>query len=470
MLWLAVHLPHLALEVFPRETATGPWAVYHGPDNRPLVFARNRAAARSGIRPGMPLGAARALCAELHACRRELDAERAALDALALWALQFSSAVHRRAEEGLLLEIGGSLRLFGGLQRIVRQLAEGLAALAYHPRLGIAPTPLGAWLLGRAGLAAPVSDGAELRRRLAQLPLAMLELEPHSLEALHGMGLRHTGELLALPRAELARRLGPALPHYLDRALGLAPDPLPPFQPPARFKARLPLPAEVEHSEALLFAARRLVLMLVGYLRARGAGVLALQLRLEHRNRPASEIPVGLVRPSRDAEHLLGLLRERLERFSLPAPTDAVALHADAFHALESSHRDLFAGDDSEGLPWQALVERLRARLGEGAVCGLALPADHRPERAWGTTEPGKPVLATTVAERPLWLLREPRPLEPQRERLRLTRGPERLESGWWDGNDLARDYFVAETPEGVRLWIYHDRRGAGWFVQGIFA
>jgi hypothetical protein len=32
------------------------------------------------------------------------------------------------------------------------------------------------------------------------------------------------------------------------------------------------------------------------------------------------------------------------------------------------------------------------------------------------------------------------------------------------------RDYYVARTPQGVTLWIYHERGGArGWFLQGVF-
>ena len=59
---------------------------------------------------------------------------------------------------------------------------------------------------------------------------------------------------------------------------------------------------------------------------------------------------------------------------------------------------------------------------------------------------PGPPGL------RPFWLLPAPEPLAeigaaPHRGGpLKLLAGPERIESGWWDGSDVARDYFVART------------------------
>jgi protein ImuB len=56
---------------------------------------------------------------------------------------------------------------------------------------------------------------------------------------------------------------------------------------------------------------------------------------------------------------------------------------------------------------------------------------------------------------------------------LRLLQGPERIESGWWDGRQVQRDYYVAALPDGTRLWVYRDRSDAAatprWFVHGLF-
>ena len=48
--------------------------------------------------------------------------------------------------------------------------------------------------------------------------------------------------------------------------------------------------------------------------------------------------------------------------------------------------------------------------------------------------------------------------------------GPERIESGWWDGGDVQRDYYIARRADGARLWIYRECGGARrWFLHGIF-
>lgn len=473
MLWFSIHLPHLALEVF-GDTPL-PFAVRSGPDNRPLVHACNSAAEPFGIHPGQPLGAALALCHTLQTRDRDAAAEAQALDHLALWAQQFTSLVHIQNPEGLLLEVGGSLKLFGGLSPLRERIARGLEAMGYRARLAAAPTPLGSWLLAKNGTELLVEERDRLRDLLARLPLHALEVAPDTVAALRGMGLQRVGEVLRQPRGALARRVGPDFFDYLDRAGGWRPDPRRPFQPPPRFVGRLPLPAEVDNTDALLFAARRLVLELVGLLRAKGAGVQEMQLSLEHRGRPASELNIGLRRPSRDADHLLALIRERLERFELPAPTDAIGLHADGFPELESDQDDLF-GREQRGVPDEnPWLEKLRARLGDQAVSGLSPAADHRPERAWRPCPPGEAEAGIAAGQRPLWLFPEPKPLAQRGGRpwldgeLHLTRGPERIESGWWDGGDTARDYFIAEDPRGEHLWIFRERRSRGWFLHGLF-
>ena len=81
------------------------------------------------------------------------------------------------------------------------------------------------------------------------------------------------------------------------------------------------------------------------------------------------------------------------------------------------------------------------------------------------------------MAPRPLWMLADPQRLQdrggaPWHEGspLDLASGPERIETGWWDGRDVRRDYYVATAQSGVRLWIYRERaRDGGWWLHGVF-
>lgn len=478
MLWLCLHFPQLPLEIHSRAQATpSPWAVTQGKGTRQTILLCNAAAAALGIRPGMPPGAAFALSDALQLRPRNEAAEQQALASLAAWAGQFTSLVSLLPPQALLLEIGGSLSLFRGLEVLLRRTRRSAAQLGFVSQSGVAPTPLGAWLLARAHITAPVTRIDDLRAALRNLPLALLNLEDNLTHTLEGLGLRCLGDLLRLPRAGLARRFGPALLDILDRLLGQRPDPREPHAPPPRFERHLLLPAETSESTALLFPARRLLLELTGFLLARQAATQQLHWTFSHHRRPASLMTLGLSAPSRDANHLLNLLRERLSRTALDHPAEGIALRVTDLHPLHPRVLTLAGEQQARAEDWPQLVEKLRARLGDDAVRGLQCIPDHRPERAWcsGLPEAQGPLLPPVT--RPLWLLAEPVALGSRKgapyldERLSLETGPERLESGWWDGDDVARDYFVASDGAHSRYWIFRERYGVRrWFLHGLFA
>lgn len=49
------------------------------------------------------------------------------------------------------------------------------------------------------------------------------------------------------------------------------------------------------------------------------------------------------------------------------------------------------------------------------------------------------------------------------------TWGPERIETGWWRGQSVGRDYFCVETTTGRRFWLYRRLRDGQWFLHGMF-
>lgn len=479
--WLALRLPGLPLAVFLRGASKpGPFCVVTD-DRPPRVAAATPPARRAGVRPGMALAAAAALAPGLAARERDGAAEARALQALAAWALQFTPRVSPRPPAGLLLEVAGSRALFGGLSALTARVRDGLAALGFpEARLAAAPTPGGAWLLARAGDETPVADLESLASRLLPLPLAVLDLSPRAAGDLKAVGVATLGELAALPRAGAVRRFGPEPLDRLERALGARPDPRVFFAPPPVLDARLALPAETADREALLFGARRLLAGLEGDLRARGAGVDALTLHLVPEAGPSLPLALRLAAPERDAGALLRVLKARLEGATLARPVAELRLAAVPV-PLPARDRPLFAGPETGAEGLAPLLDRLRARLGEATVGGLAAVADHRPERAWRAALPAPGPAASVPpapawGHRPCWLLPNPDPLPEVDGRpwlggpLDLVAGPERIEGGWWDGADLARDYYRARDPAGGRHWIYRRLPGGGWFRHGIFS
>jgi protein ImuB len=379
------------------------------------------------------------------------------LEPLAAWACQFTPRVALEPPDALLIEVEGSLRYFGGRDALAAALQCGLAELGLQPSLATAPTPRAAlWRARGAGLP------------LEQLPIGVIGADEAFFKSI---GVATLGELLALPREGLALRCGQGLLDELDRALGSLPEPREFFAPPERFSARLELPAEVVHAEALLFAARRLLVQLAGLLAARHAGVRAFTLTLTHVDRSTSEVQVQLASAARDAERLSQLLREKLATLQLAQPVEAIALAAADFTPLGAQSRGLFSkmsGDSAaEAEDWAQLLERLQARLGRDAVYGISPYPDHRPEYAWRRVEPGEwdPHEFVQPGPRPAWLLEKAFPVK--EAELALVAGPERIACGWWDGDETRRDYFVAELGRAL-AWVYREE--GQWYLHGFFA
>lgn len=502
MLWACLLLPSLPLDVFARALAPGaaarPFVVASG-GRHPHVVAANPAARAAGIRREQLVSAALALAPDIALRDRDLGAEEAALADVATSLLAFTPQVSLAPPNAVLAEISGSVRLFGGVPRLLERLGAQAQARGYPAMLALAPTPLAALLRARAGHAAPVRECAALPAALAPLPLALLDLEPATYATLAAAGVTTFGALHALPRAGLARRFDPAVVDTLDRALGRTPDPRVPYRPPPRFTRKLPLPAPIEHVEALAFGVNRLVHDLADWLLARGLGVVRMTLTLVHerhlrdRGIASTQATFALGAPARAPAHLQAVLRERVARVTLPGPVDALVLESTETAPLPGKNLGLLPGDEA-GAGVVPLVERLRSRLGDAAVAALATEAEHRPEFAVreapagaAVSLPSAPSRATraeapphvvrpTGAPRPVWLLDAAHPLGALLEAKPwiLRDGPERIESGWWDGRDCRRDYFVAENPQGELVWIYRDHRygtdDGEWFLHGLFA
>ena len=438
----------------------------------------------------------------------ELDQSRAdlMLQRLCLWANRFTSLVSIEMPNALLLEIQGSIKLFGSLEALYAAIDATWQRLELRTQTAVAPTTWGALWLARAGKHIHIREPGALAGALAELPITCTAWHPDRLQTLRSMGVMRMGELLRLPRAGLARRLGPAAVVDLDIALAKQAAPRRAFVPRQRFRERCDFDTEIETVPYLQQAVGPLIERCARFLRERQAGVQALELRLRHRVIPETRVRLGLSGITGERCRLADVLDEKLHRLELAAPVRGMELRSGWLQPLSAASLDAFAGLRSGGRDTAPqLVERLRARLGEEAVYGVATVAEHRPEAAWQRIHELslagnrlREVSAGVVREvsagmvhdagegrdagegqdmpRPVWLLAEPVVLcAADLQRLHdggliLEEGPERIESGWWDGKGVARDYYVARRTQGARWWIFQERQTKGWYLHGVFA
>lgn len=475
MLWACVLLPQMALDGVMRRRAEPekPLALISGTAQRRVLQTVNAAARELGLRAGQSLTAAHAMTREFDTVEYDPAQTEHWHRLLAAWAYRFSSQVSLKYPRVLLMEVESSFGLFGPWPVFEARLRQELTAMGFSHRIVAAPNPVAARMLANAHDGLVVTCPDTLQQVLEQMPVNRLGLSTEVSTAFARMGLHRLRQVLALPRDTLARRFPAQVLQHLDTLLGRRPVALDCYLPPDHFETRIELNFDVESHQALLFPLKRMIADLALFLGGRDSGVQRFVIHLEHvpsvgSTAPDTLIPVGLLSAEREANMLFELARGRLEQVVVPSPVRALKLVARDLPAFVPSHRELFDDRPQQSLPWEQLRERLRARLGDDSVSGLSFHADHRPECAWQPASLSKPVAGINPVPRPGWLLREPEPLTDPG--LRVLAGPERIESGWWDGGDVRRDYYLIETRNGLRGWAYRSVGDNGLLLHGWFA
>ena len=418
------------------------------------------------------------------------QSDPALLNRLGILALRFTPRVSLEPPDGLVLEVQGSLALFGGAARLYRAFRAGCNAAGAAPVLTLAPTPLAALVAGRSGVPFKVLEQQRLVSAVSPLPLTALRWPPQVLQRLSRLGVYRIGQALRLPRAGFARRFGREPLQMLDQLVARGADLRSLFTVPERFRAKRQFVREREHHAEILQALQPLLKQLAEFLEARQCGITRITCRLRHRNEVHTDCVVRLAQPEAAAARFMEWFAERLGKMTLPGPVRSLELRSGELLSRAPVHESLWqpgehgGGGESGLLPGALeLIERLRMRLGELAVHGLICQDSHCPEGASRPVSPVNPdfqrgTCAKRVTEppsRPLWLLAEPQQLReregwPQLEGpLRLRHGPERIESHWWEAQGVARDYYHATDSHGIAVWVFRERRPPHrWFLHGL--
>ncbi len=414
----------------------------------------------------------------------------AQLQRLALAMLRYSPKVACFRHDSVVLEVAASLKLFGGVLSLCRHIRSTARTVLTPLQLGMAPSASGAWLL--AGSPEPrcrrVLRKTSLVRHLAGLPLQHLpETRPHQ-EWLENIACRSLGDLHQLPRQGLQQRSSPALLHALDAAYAQSQETITWFQAPARFRLACELDFHLQQTNALLAVTQPLLLALCGWLQNRQEALHDLSLLLHHEKGrdpcPPSVVALRFSAATWRAEDFNRVLKEQLQHVALKRPAIRLELIAGLSHPRAPASETLFPDPTQHFQEEQRLLDLLSARLGKGGIRRPRPRAHHLPEQAniWAslTTAPVSASLPVSLGAnpRPFWLMEAPHPLATHHERpvhqgrpLRLVQGPERIETGWYEGSHHRRDYFVAEDPDGARYWVFREREtGDGWFLHGLFA
>lgn len=413
-------------------------------------------------------------------------------------------SLRERTLDAVLMEVATSLRLWGGLKRLLELL------LAQGQSLGLRQLATGS--TGLVALARLYSRQSGMAvRQIDDLPLEMLAAAWPHLDTLHQMGCTTWGQLASMPRGGITRRFGADMLDALDKAYGRKPESHAWLKVPEVFSISHELQANVENAQGLMFTASRQLKLLQAWLRVRHQGIVACQFTWLIDNRrntsPQGEFILQTAQPTQDMKHLERLLTEHLDRIELPAPAHTLQLRSLRCEPLPEVTASLLLEDVARGEPLHHFVERVASKLGADAICRPVLRADHRPESAqrWiSATLPNDPAeLAAPIHHspnmfRPTWLMAKPLRLLVRDDKpyyqgpLKLVQGPERVEASLLVNAEpsptpwtvispepisdtpapVARDYFIAWNAHAGLLWVFRERlvEHPGWFLHGMFA
>lgn len=455
-----------------------------------MVAVACRIAKAAGVREGMTLAEASAICRGLVHLPHDPHQDARTLEGIARWIMaRYSPQVALLPPDGIFVEIGGSERLLGGPHVIARDVARAMRRLRIYSFIAVAPTAGAAWAMA-SSRQQRIVDETETINALHPLPVWTLRVDPAIADALYHVGIETIGQLMRLPRSALPARFGPHLLERLDQAIGRLPEPLDWLSPRAPLRERMAFDYAVNSLDVIWAALTQLTNTVVSELSRRGCGVRRLQVRFEQAKQPAVVQTITLSRPTRQAKTLLELLRLSTETLRMNEDFIAIELIVPEMQRA-SDDQTAFAVDETARSDAELVdcMDRIRAKLGYSAVLRPQLIESYLPERAFAwTQEIGIGPITLAVPPRPMALLpmpaeigvivtpshdREGRPVafthEKTVHRLRIVVGPERIAGEWWNGHNRTRDYFDVEDETGRRFWIFRVNETFKWYLHGVF-
>ncbi|WP_462158945.1 Y-family DNA polymerase [Pseudoalteromonas sp. GB56] len=469
-MFLAVYCEHLQLQ---RRQLTEPAVLV----TKERIVQVNEAAQEQGVKLGMGLASAAALCGALHVYPYEQEVEQQLLQELAAQCYQLTGDIILCASDCLIFAAASMRALYPSNDALFHALAPTIRAFVPQFYYACAGSIEAAEVLARNKSHFISDDEQACTERLAHVPVQGLLLSAEHKQQLARLGIHTTQQLLALPIAQLRQRFHYELVDYLTRLRGqLQRTCLPKksryyrfYQPAQRFCETHELNFEIEDSARLLSPLTQLCERMCHYLRQHQLHTQQLTFILLFREQPQQSLILQSVEPQAQLSAWLRLLTIKLDALALDAPVIAIRLQCEDFITVDGSSHNLFE-KRQQGLARQQLLSVLHTRLGDERCYRLLQGRAHVPEYAQvqeGTLHAlSVPKEQNTTAYlRPNFLI-TPTPLT---EPLCILRGPERIQSHWWQQAQVERDYYVGENNQGQLCWVFKDKQQQ-WFVQGYFA
>ncbi|MCG6281235.1 Y-family DNA polymerase [Vibrio diabolicus] len=464
-LWIYLHFPRLQLDALFGDNQAQPVVIVES--QRCQIIQYNEIAEQQGIKPGMGLGSAASLCRDLQVHPYHPHTEWSKLQEIAQWLYLITSDVVLMPNQGILLRATPMLTLYEGLDNYWNKVSNHLTKLQLSFQFGCGFSPLSAKLMALAGANVLSDDKSLIEQMLFPLPLPLTDLSSSMVEKLHRVGVTSLKGLLELPLQDIARRFDIDLVNYVGRLTGQFKHPVDFYHPTESFQVYLELLFEFENVQWIEKPLAKLLRQLETFLKLRDKVAFELCLTLHQREKQEQHLQLTSAQGDYLCQRWQQLASLSLESLSLNGPVTGLTLKVVRQGEPLSASRDLFAGQKGN-MNALELLSLLQAKLGKSAVLKPNIACDPRPEKASQyrpADAPDEKEHAIPSILRPAMQLPTPIALQ---EQVSLVHGPERIVSGWWDGDEIMRDYYIAHTKQGRWLWIFRDQH-KHWFLHGYF-
>ncbi|WP_196138144.1 DNA polymerase Y family protein [Aliikangiella sp. G2MR2-5] len=541
-MWLTVRFPLLPLEtLYTSEQITqevkqhteNDYALQKAPQDSPqvviensVIYCLNQSAYECGIRSGHSLSNALALCQKLKSCERSIAQEKQRLRNLAVLVYQFSSTLsinypvtgkNESIQDHLLtLEIGRSLKLYQGVDNLLSEIGKQLDNEKTKYQFGIGYNEKSARLLSQVPLEKSLnclSRGVQhicdepaqkaLLQLICEQPIGLMEVDPATIEKLSSVGFRSINDLYRIPQATLTKRFGRPLCNYLMQLFDTLKAPIKLFTPPESFHQKIEFIDVIHQRAALSYPIKRLTKDLAYFLRLKQKQCQCLYWELYDSEKNIIGFDVLLSESNIDENIYLELTMLNLERYSLHAPIEAIALSVNQLYSLNTDNKNLFDeyGDFKQDAHF---ISKIKAKLGASSCYQISVHNEHVPELATQvvtetaqhfneSTETNKATYTypqspnfnyggstaidfshQTIPSRPAWLLEKPKPINFNQTsllyqgKMKIISAQEKVTQYWWK-KEIARDYYLAEHEDGTIYWVFFDQLKQCWFLHGIY-
>lgn len=505
MLWLSIRFPNLPLEaVMERDRLDNSNSSARSEASSELVISEHHqvlqgstSALQHGIKPGITISSARALCDNLQVFDRDQPAEEKTLKRLAQRLLFLSPTVCLSPPNALLVEISGCLKLFNGLDNLVDALRQSLNRAPHQWFYGVGHTPLCADVLATHSPDSGYHHGLNtdkdfFTQELKRIPIESLPLESTIKSALQAPGFYLLEDILALPKSALGKRQGHDLLDWLQRLLGEKADIREAVKVPLRFYAEVEFPDPVGHVEGLIFTAQRLLKELHYFLQQHQKTTRAIRWHFTDSKKNIAQIIVRRSDSNTDLNLWQDLTRRQFDQLTLSSETLKLALDCAGIQNSTQHSAEMFEAP-SQRTDRKILIDKLTA-LKRLTLSVLEKSDSHLPDEAQHEihplakrtrhntsslrTAPDKRFLEQSDSlfyEPPLWLLDQPRLLKQKNhnlyfrgEALEILPGKQVINDGWWQ-QEQTRHYRLARHTNGMACWIYFSPQTEQWYLHGFF-